>query len=431
MTDSNHIEHGSQPAAKAYDYAVANVIDAFVSRVRDIEDCERFFVPVAIAQKTQDRHAIKAELEQMVSSIEPSDRPATGATIRAVVDVARRLERIARSQRAQTLRTSLFLGIFSAYDTFTGDLIGALFSLRPELFQRIGRDVPVADVLTAPSLEQLKAKIVGDWVEDLRRKSYIEQFEALEKMFDVKLRAFPDWSTFVEVSQRRNLFAHCDGVVSQQYISICRREGSNVTAEVGSKLSLREDYFARACTIIAEVGLKLGHTLWRKIAPADLAIADKHLHHLAYEALQFSEWGWAKTIGDFGLSQKRFSTEQNRLVFVVNQAIALKRAGNASAAQSLLDREDWSAASTEFKLAAAVLRDEHDRAGELMVRLGPKGDLLDDSSYHDWPLFRDFRGTPQFLAAYEKVYGRPFTVELSSSVSLPTREEDVDSEASA
>lgn len=403
------------PAEKAYAHAVAKAIDALVTRVRDIEDCERFFVPVAIAQKSQDRLNIKAELEQMSSSITPSDRLATGATIRAVVDVARRLERVMRSQRARTLRASLFLGIFSGYDTYTGDLISGLFSLRPELFQRIGRDVPVADVLTAPSFEHLKAKILGDWIEDLRRKSYVEQFDTLEKMFDVKLRAFPRWADFVEASQRRNLFAHCDGTVSQQYVSVCNREGGEIKTVVGSKLDLSSTYFQTACSLIVEVGLKLGHTLWRKIAPSELAVADKHLHHLAYEALQFAEWSWAKTIGDFGLSQKRFSSEQNRLVFVVNQAIALKGGGSPSSAHALLDAEDWSAASTEFKLAAAVLRDQHEEAGELMVRLGATSTLLDDSSYHDWPLFRDFRGTPQFLTAYEKVYGRPFIVELSAS----------------
>ena len=59
-------------------------------------------------------------------------------------------------------------------------------------------------------------------IESLRRKSYIEQFKELETKFSIKLTKFDRWPYFIESAQRRNLFTHCDGIVSKQYLDVCR-----------------------------------------------------------------------------------------------------------------------------------------------------------------------------------------------------------------
>jgi hypothetical protein len=48
-----------------------------------------------------------------------------------------------------------------------------------------------------------------------------------------------------------------------------------------------------------------------------------------------------------------------------------------------------------------------------MERIGRGGELLRQDGYHDWPLFREFRGSPQFLATYQKIYGQSFTENLT------------------
>src|SRR2546423_10410038 len=35
----------------------------------------------------------------------------------------------------------------------------------------------------------------------------------------------PIWPVFVEVTERRNLFAHCSGKVSAQYLTVCDNHG--------------------------------------------------------------------------------------------------------------------------------------------------------------------------------------------------------------
>ena len=400
------------------DHPVAKAIDTLIHHARDIEDCDRHFVPIADVQKRKELHDAVNELETAVTGLSghpPS--PAHGAALRRLLTAGRRLERAIHAERATVLRSSLFLGLFSAYDSFCGDLIRALFQIKPALFAAVGGTVPVVDVLAADSIGDIKHAVLYDYIEDFRRKSYVDQFEVLEKLFDIKLRQFERWPRFVEASQRRNLVAHCGGVVSEQYLIVCKREDAAVNdVVVGAQLDLQSNYFAEVCRLVAEVALKLGQTLWRKISPEGTELADRHLHHVSYEALQFEEWAWSALVSDFALGQRKLASEQNRLIAVVNHAIALKFGGDASAAQRLLDGVDWSATSPEFKLASAVLRDDFEEAAQIMARIGKRGELIDDSSYHDWPLFREFRETPQFQQTYEQVYGRTFTDDVRKTL---------------
>ncbi len=162
-----------------------------------------------------------------------------------------------------------------------------------------------------------------------------------------------------------------------------------------------------------EVGFKLAQTLWRKVLPAELEEADKHLHAVTYEALQREEWGWAKTTGEFAVGQKVMTSEQNRLIAIINLAIAMVASGDRNGSEILLATRDWSATAGEFQLAVAVLRGRYDTAAEIMERMGKRGELLSEAAYHDWPLFREFRDAPQFLKTYEKIYGHSFTEELT------------------
>jgi len=38
--------------------------------------------------------------------------------------------------------------------------------------------------------------------------------------------------------------------------------------------------------------------------------------------------------------------------------------------------------------------------------------MVNEHAYHTWPLFNTFRENAGFMTAYEKIYGRPFVVEL-------------------
>ncbi|HEY0144456.1 MAG TPA: hypothetical protein VGF48_26465 [Thermoanaerobaculia bacterium] len=406
-------------------HPIARAVNTAVRSARDIDECDAEFVNAADQHKHHALEGVIAELKQLRDEARAAlpDTLPGGARVQRLFDVIRRSDRIAGTRRGATLRTSLLLGLFSAFDAFIGDLVSALFERKPELFKKLNGQVPISEVLEARSIDDLRREILADEVESLRRKSYVDQFDALEKLFDVTLTAFNRWPAFVELSQRRNLYAHCNGLISDQYVAICRKYDAPMPpdARVGKRLPLDRAYMENATRLIAEIALKLGQTLWRKTLPSELGLADQHLNRVALEALQFGEWSWASIIGEFALGQKKWSEEQARRIAVVNQAIALKFGGSNQAAVTLLDSFDWSASLPEFKLANAVLREQFDLAAEVMLRIGDNGELVEQSAYLDWPLFRDFRGTRQFAAAYESIYGEPFVVAVDSSLDAAER----------
>jgi hypothetical protein len=406
-------------------HPIARAINIAVRRARDIDESDMEFVAAANEHKHTTLDEILAQLKALRDEARQAnpEAPVPGNRVQRLLDLIRQSDRAATANRAATLRTSLLLGLFSAFDAFIGDLVTGLFNQKPELFNRLSGNVSMGDVLAAESIADLKAGILADEVESLRRKSYVEQFETLEKLFDITLTSFERWPSFVEVSQRRNLFAHCNGVVSEQYLAVCKKHKVAIDpkAVIGSALRLDRNYMDQACRLIAEVALKLGQTLWRKALPDELSLADTHLTRVGLEALQFEEWEWAAIIGEFALSQKKWSDDQARRIFIVNHAIALKFGGRNEAALALLSAHDWSASLPEFKLANAVLREQFDLAAEIMLRIGEAGELVEQQAYLDWPLFRDFRGTQQFAAAYEQIYREPLVVAVDSSVDAAER----------
>jgi hypothetical protein len=71
-----------------------------------------------------------------------------------------------------------------------------------------------------------------------------------------------------------------------------------------------------------------------------------------------------------------------------------------------MSKEDWTAASSKFKIARAVLADDFGEAAGLMEKIGDKGDVP-KSGYRDWPLFKEFRKSDVFQEAFLRIFGEP------------------------
>ena len=157
----------------------------------------------------------------------------------------------------------------------------------------------------------------------------------------------------------------------------------------------------------------LGQTLWRKTMPEEIEKADSHLARNIFDFLHTERWVYAISLSKFALALPRISTETFERIYSVNYAIALKAINKDSAARNILDKKDWTATAYDFKLAYAIITDNYKEAQELMKKIGKKGELIDELSYHDWPLFRDFRDSDEFFCGYEEVYGYKYSTKLN------------------
>ena len=235
----------------------------------------------------------------------------------------------------------------------------------------------------------------------------------MENRFDLPLRKGLDvWPQFVEITERRNLFVHCDGLVSSQYVNVCREHGSELdnSIKVGDRLSVDPGYFSKAFDCMFEIGTKLGHVLWRKLQPEDIKAADTALQRTGYDLLVEERYELAKMILRFATDTlKTVSSDKIRRMNIINLCIAHKFSGDEQSCRAVLDSEDWTACSPEFRLAVAVLKDDLTNAVTIMESIGKDGTVRREN-YSTWPLFRAFRESKEFLTSYRKLFGEDFVL---------------------
>lgn len=314
---------------------------------------------------------------------------------------------------ADLLPKMTLVSLVSLYDAYLARLIRSMLDAKPEMINGSGRQLTFAQISEFGSIEAAREYIIDAEIEGVLRGSHSDQFDWLEGRLGITLRSgLPSWSKFIELTERRNLLVHADGVVNRQYLSACKKAGVSIPADIklGSKLQVTPEYYDEACECVAEIGIKLGQTLWRKLLPEELEEADDSIITVTYDLLMFREYKLAEVVARFGtMPFFKHSCAKNEHYLKVNLAIALKGQEKNAECLKLIDSVDWSALSEELRLAAAVLREKYDDAAEMMRRIGPNGPLKKEE-YSTWPLFRWFRRSSQFAVAFKDLFGEEYKI---------------------
>ena len=398
-------------------HPIAVVIDSHILRICDLRTSAFTFIKQAVSSFLEELEKQKQILDDNYNLLGDDESPEQIIIIKNVIGAQNKLDRLHKSELLKDLAVGHFLTLFATFDSFTGELLTACYDKKPELFNSIDRTMSISEMLKYGNVDDIKKIILSSEIESFRRKSYIEQFLVLENRFGINLRKFNNWAKFVECGQRRNLFTHCDGRVSEQYISVCREHKCKLPEEleVGEKLEISPEYLYVACNLIIEVILKLGQTVWRKLLPDEIEIADSQLISIEYDFLAQADWPCAIMAGNFAISLPSHADTAKKIILTINLIIAFKNCKLDEEANKLLDSVDWSALCYDFRLAEKVLREDYDVALEIMEKIGTQGDFVIEHSYHVWPLFSAFRETTQFLKGYKQVFGYDFSTKLKSS----------------
>ncbi|GHD75508.1 hypothetical protein GCM10007164_27600 [Luteimonas padinae] len=348
-----------------------------------------------------------------------------------------RWDRLQSDKSLPLLSRSLFMQIFCEFDAFIGRLLKAIYLKSDSLLRGISREISLVELLEFDSVEAASKSMLEREVDSFRRDSYIEQFGQLERKFGIPLKKFAEWPEFVEFGQRRNFFAHNDGVVTDHYLSVCKREGGDVSSLVpGERLSVSPAYLARALLVMSKLGYMLCHTLWSKVFPGEVSEVHDSLNSILYESLEDKRWRFAVGLSEFALSDqmRKGVSEVDLRLRIINSAIARKFSGDDAETVRLLRSVDWTASYRDFKLAILILEDKFDEAISLLRDIGRRGELLHQEAYHSWPLFERFREREDFYSIYEEIYGEPYEAdsnELSARLIAENKHEKARLPASA
>ena len=326
---------------------------------------------------------------------------------------------------------SLLISLVSTYETFLAGIIRDLLQAKPEICRSFKQSTGAADVFSSIPIEELRANIIDKEMDRFLHENCSGQLKWIEDTMHVPLREHVDnWPAVVEISERRNLFAHTDGVVSQKYVTNCMDAGVQFDPAItpGSHLVVSGDYFTDAWWTLLLAGNEIGILVWRHSMPAESATVDQFANaELIVEPTAQKNYVFAQQFGEYMLRLVPTDTSDLGSAYIrINTARAYRLGGASADCTHILDGVDWSGSSKMIQLGVCAQRGDFDEVIKLMRKLDPLDDVL-DVALLEWPVFSEFREFPAFQAAYREVYvepnlltshtPRPDTVEASPQIS--------------
>lgn len=409
--------------------SVKGIICDYLAKIDEVIFCIQTFIPVAgeIEQANKDKLTNDlAGLSKQITVDSNDFKKELVPFITVALDLLIQAEKIKKNikvNQTSVLINSLFLNLFSIFDAYIGNLMFFIYTHKDCYFNAIEKSITAKEISNLKNLKEIFNHFIDKEIDSLRRESYVEQFIILESKFKLPLRKFPNWPLFVELTQRRNLIMHTDGIISSQYLSICKQEDHAVgDLKIKDRLAVDYDYLIKAISLFQEVGLKLGQTLWRKIFPDQLDKADSELINLSYDLLVVENWDLAKKVCEFGIGLPKMFNDSNKKILIINYAIALKFSGDTARAIETLDKTDFSSSIYDYKMANEVLRDNFTEALKYLKLIGAKGDHVNEEAYLRWPLFKEIRKDHRFGELFKDIYKKDFNQQIQHSVKQITNQ---------
>lgn len=310
---------------------------------------------------------------------------------------------------------NLLVSFVSEFDCFLGSLLKTIYTKRPELLNDSSKQITYSELLSFDHINEAKEQVLEKEIESILRKSHSDHFSILENKFDIKLRkGLEIWPDFIEITERRNLFVHANGIVSSQYLKVCVQNEVNVSSlSVGDQLVVNREYLKKSSKVIFEISVKLASVLWRKLFPDEREEADSHLNELCLDLISKGNNKLASCLLEFAIKLPKHHSDTIKRFMIINLAQAYKRSERKEKCEEILKRYDWSATSYNFKLAVSVLKEEYEESVKLL-KVSVGADDLDEQEIIEWPLFREFRKTEEFLEVFKEIFDKDYALQEES-----------------
>lgn len=322
----------------------------------------------------------------------------------------KRFENIELSKKI--LPKSFIITLISVYDAYLGNLIRTMFYTKPEILNASQKILTLADLVKCSNFDEAKAQIIEAEIQSVLRESHNKHFVWLENKIGTLRKDLEIWLVFIELTERRNLFVHCNGVISDQYLTVCKEYGAILDKDlkIGNELSASQRYYRNAFNCIFEIGVKLGYVMWRKLRPEELELSDATLNTVCMDLISERRNELAITLLKFANKLPKYSSDNYKYYFKINLAQAYKWKGEPHKCNDIISSIDWSTFGYNFKLAIKVLEDNYKEAAIIMKKMGIEGDI-GKVDYQLWPLFKEFRNVTEFKDAYQEIFGEAYHME--------------------
>ncbi|HEY9036824.1 MAG TPA: hypothetical protein VIM96_08960 [Pseudomonadales bacterium] len=251
----------------------------------------------------------------------------------------------ATSKAEELLPGIMLMGVVSQFDVFYAHLVRHVLSIKPNKIYESQKDFKAVEIIKFTSIEEFKENLIEKYVDGVLRDSHHEQIKWVESALNIKLQQDEDLiREFIEITERRNLFVHCDGMINQQYLAVCNRQGINTeNLMVGSKLIVDKEYFDRACDLLIEISFKLHQVIWRNITQnADSESANNTANNIIFNLIVSRNYKLAKILGIFWKNHcSKNSSHDHRLMGTLNLAQCYKWLDETEEMNNILQEFSW------------------------------------------------------------------------------------------
>lgn len=368
--------------------------------------------------------------ERFMTPFRSSDK--TGKTLidvpnEKIKEYNKLFNRKCRAQKAfQMIPPSYIVTLVSLYDTFLAGFVRCIYSLKENLILESDISFNFRDIADYGSIKEVRKSVIDNTIESLFRGSHTDQINWIEKAIDVQtLKKFAGWANFIELTERRNLFVHSDGIVSSQYLKECKKCNYNTdNIVVGSKLYVDDEYFISAYKLLYEMSVMMTQILLNKlyigVYTTDTGVRDKVLIGNVYELICEELYDVAINVSMFARDGKSFKRNiKDKTYIELNLAQAYKWSGNNDNCLAVLKDFDTSAMNLDLQIPKFVLEDKFEKVYSMMESLGTRSDILTKEAYREWPIFKEIRKQNKFKEVFQSIFEEPLSLQnIATSVEV-------------
>lgn len=287
------------------------------------------------------------------------------------------------------------------YDALVGDLARLVMISKPEILNNSERQLSFKDIVDFGTMEKAKEYIIAKEIETLLRKSHKEQINWFEKKLEINLCSDIKLLTnFYEITERRNVFTHNNGIVNDCYINNCKQLGCKVTNTLGQRLDVTEKYFINSVDCLLEIGSKLTTILWRVLFPEDNEKTEIAINNLAFNLISEKNYDLAITMLNFALGFKGLKNA-NKLMLNINLAQCYLWKGDDSKCKKILELQDWSVSNPELDICRYVLERKYSDAIYILQTTPTE---IQQNDLLEWPIFKELRKESSFKEFFSRKY---------------------------
>lgn len=325
-----------------------------------------------------------------------------------------------RAEKASELIPPTYIiSLVSLFDSFLAGLVRCVYNLKQDLLLESQQSFTYREIVKYDTTREVKKLIIDNTIDKLFRDSHKEQIQWFEKAFEVNtLKKFAGWGDFIELTERRNLFVHADGIVSGQYIEECTRNDYKLeNINIGRKLKADNEYFEKSFRLLYEMAIMLTQILINKLYlgrekfSTDTSVRDNIFINNVYELICEEHFDIAINVSKFAIGDAFKRNNKDKTFIELNLAQAYKWSGNEKECKAILQNLDTSAMNIDLQIPKKVLEEEYDEVYSMMKDLGKGSKILTKEAYRDWPIFREIRKQKEFEDTFEIIFGEKLLIQ--------------------